>query len=604
MLTLDQFEAWIKARAKTDKPKDEPWPNQLRAIKQATAIKAHSDTDFFPDFLFKERAPNQTPEQFKYTRANYKCTTHPVFMDYLSTIGKAWIDGNWQINWPEGSDEFKKYVTEELPRFKSLELFMKQVATPLKSVDANGVIAVRPTGFEYIEVDGQIVPDTSKRVTPTVYYHSSADIIVFRPEDLLIALDAERSEIITDGDKVKREGQIFYAYTRNEIFKAEQYGRKSDRTFRVSLWFKHEMDAVPCRQLAGVPMIGVDGEIYWISPFYYAVPLLDMALINKNWLQHMMANCVFPFRVVRMESCDFKDSKGSCQQGAWINIATGEHDGNCPKCKGTGRRVPISPLGEYQWHEGEGLDKGKGPSYSPVEYIEPGDTSVRFVSDQVELDTEGARKLLHLHSSSQASASPDKTATELIIDHESNGAFVRPVSDQLFDLYEWLLNTIAWQRYDGTDVDPLSVVPSIIRPQTFDLRTQADIWAQIKAAKDAGAPPFIMQQLYHDVLNTMNVSDPVKAALYETVVAADRLFGLSGDEVTARKAQSSVEPWQITLHDSGYQLALQLMRDVDGFDTLDLTARIEKINELAKSVTFVPTGGTSVDRIREILNGV
>ena len=600
---LDEFKAWVAQRIEAEKQKRiaSAWPAQAQAVKQTEAISVHADPDKFPERLFKERAPNQTVEQHKYQKQNYRCTTNPVFQDYLSAIGRAWIDGNWQIIWPEGSDDFKTYVDEDFPIFGSLEMFMRHVCPPLKTVDANGIIAVRPSGFKVItREDGQVVIDDRDPFTPSVYYHRSEHILLLR-NDLVIAVDAEKSMVIGSDGKEVKDGRIIYAYTPDFIFRASQYGKKAENLYRVDLAYEHGEGVMPCRQLAGVPMIGPDGVIYWISPFYYAVANLDFALVGRNWLQSMMSNCAFPFRIVQVTPCDFKNDKGRCNGGTWISLEDGKAHGVCSMCNGRGHRVPISPLGEYQYTVETGLDgKSTAPSRSPVEYVEPTDTSMRMVSDMAELDTEKARSILHLHSSnSNVKGSQDMTATGMAIDQTAQFAFVRQISDQLFDIYEWALNRISWQRYSNYDQ-----VPTLIYPQHFDFRTEADIWANIKQARESSAPPYVIQSLYYALLNNQLVSNPDAQAVFETVVGADRLFTLTSDEITQRKAQGLIEPWQITLHDGSLQLVLQLTRDVEGFEKLELSDRISKLVELAKSSTFVAQVPNSIDLLTQRLNGV
>ena len=597
-----EFTAWVARRVEAEKKKGikPAWPAQAQAIKQAEAINVHADPDTFPDRLFKERAPNQTPEQFKYQKANYRCTTNPVFQDYLSAIGRAWIDGNWQIIWPDGSEDMQKYVDEQLPVFGSLEIFMRHVCPPIKSIDANGVLAVRPAGFKVItREDGTVVIDDREPFTPTVYYHRSESILHLT-NDLVVAVDAEKSEVLV-GDKEVKEGRIIYAYTPERIMRARQYGKREDNTYVIDLVYEHGEGVMPCRQLAGVPMIGPDGVIYWISPFYYAVANLDFALVGRNWLQSMMSNCAFPFRIVQVTPCDFKDDTGKCQGGLWLSLAGGKVEGTCKACGGRGHRVPISPLGEYQYQVSTDLDgKSTSPTRSPVEYVEPGDTSMKFVADQVATDTEKAKSILHLHSSnSEVKGSSDMTATGMAIDQTAQFAFVRSISDQLFDIYDWLLKRISWQRYSNYEQ-----VPTLIYPQHFDFRTEADIWVNIERARNAGAPPYVIQSLYMALLNNQLVSNPEAQSVFETVVGADRLFTLSGAEITARKAQNLIEPWQITLHDGSLQLAMQLARDVEGFNSLPVADRVAQLVELAKSVTFVPKAATSLDLLKERLNGV
>jgi len=47
-----------------------------------------------------------------------------------------------------------------------------------------------------------------------------------------------------------------------------------------------------------------------------------------------------------------------------------------------------------------------------------------------------------------------------------------------------------------------------------------------------------------------------------------------------------------------------LARDVEGFNSLPVADRVAQLVELAKSVTFVPKAATSLDLLKDRLNGV
>ena len=79
------------------------YPTYIRAVEQRDSIRVHADTEYKPVNLFKKRAPNQTQEQHDYVLANYRCTTNPVWQDYMTVIGRTFIDSNWAIIWPDAS---------------------------------------------------------------------------------------------------------------------------------------------------------------------------------------------------------------------------------------------------------------------------------------------------------------------------------------------------------------------------------------------------------------------------------------------------------------------------------------------------------------------
>lgn len=562
------------------------------SVMQKDRIKVHANPDHFPFIIFNERSPNQTDEQFKYVKNNYQCTTNPVWIDYQNVIGRSFIDSNWNIIYNEDTDEqkdFQEYVTSEVPIYGSVENFVTQVLPPIKGMDANGIIAVRPYRFVLTEnPEGETIIDDQQRIEPTIYYHDSKNVLK-TGDNFVLCVDDEKS-LVTVGDKVVKEGRVMFLYTTETIYKIIQVGEKSKNDYSLEWQYDHNEKVVPATKLKGVPVINTHGKIYWVSRFYYAVPLLDLALSNRNILQVSINSSVFPFRVMMASECDFSDGTSSCANGSLILSETGEKSGTCPRCNGSGQAIPVSPLGVYQWQQPNAIDGGGNFPAKPVEYISPDRAPLDFVREQVSEDTTGARSILHLNkSNTNVKGRENETATMQSIEQSEKYSFIKPESEQLFDIWDWILERMAWQRYAGVISDPYIVVPEILRPKTFDFRTEADIWNEIKVAREADAPPFVIHQLFYQLLTNAYSNSPETQQLFETVVTADKLFSLSEKDVALRKAANTIDNYELTLHHSGLQLARMIMLEDDNYLSKELDERVSILIERAKSDTFTPT---------------
>ena len=575
------------------------YPTYERAIKQRQAIVAHADTEVFPELLFKERAPNQTDEQHKYVRANYRCTTNPVWQDYMTVIGRTFIDSNWSINWPDEAKEeggLQAYCEEDFPKYGSVEAFIKNLMLPLKGMDANGVLAVHPLPPKTVtNENGEEVVDETEVLQPALWYYPS-DRVLRRDHDLFICVSPEKSDVVVN-NKTERTGRVLYAYTPTDIYRIAQKGKKEKNEYDYFLVYNHNEGVTPAHELMGSAMMAEDGTIYWRSPFYFAVPLLDYALTTRNILQVSIANTAFPFRVLRASACDFEDDMGKCMGGVYTNFTDGKKS-TCKSCNGVGHKVPVSPTGEYQWLEPEGMSEGKGMSYKPVEYIEPGTGAMTFVREQIDIDTNKARGILHLHTSAnKASGQESATATEVAMDYSTQFAFLRPIAEQIFDLFQWAIERIAWQRSGSVDGQgSYDQVPNIIRPQSFDFRSEGQLWADLEIARNAGAPPFIIHTIMHDLLSNRLSSDIDAQRVALSVMMVDELFTLTTADVAARKASGTVETWQVAFHHAAYQFVMQLMAEDPNWLGMDDKERADKLREYAKtkSPQIIPTDASSI----------
>ena len=565
------------------------------AIEQRDSILVHADPKVFPEKLFKNRAPNQDLEQQKYIRDNYTNTTSQVYQDYLTVIGRAFIDSNWQVIPKEGSEDLMEYLMSDLPVFGSVETFVKGVLPSIKTTDANGLVAVMPHGFEYVEgEDGERRVNDQALFEPTIYYYSSDKVIDYKAGKHALCVSAETSYVEYNG-KPQKMGRVMYLYTRDTIWKLEQVGKQTENTYSIFEYFRHGEGVLPVIELKGIPQIAPDGSVYWISPFYYAVGLLNLALTNRSYLQLSIANSAFPFRIMKASKCEFHDEVSTCTNGHLMSIETGKDLGTCKSCQGTGAYRPVSPMGTLLWTDSERFNEGQASNYPLMEYVEPSTNAMTFVREQVDIDTKEARSILHLQTStSDVKGSKDMTATGMAIDQQAMFSFVRNVSEQIFDVFDFVNHRIAFQRYEDADL-----APTLVYPQTFDFRTEADIWEQIKVARESEAPAFIMHTLFFQLMNNMLSSDIDAQATLEAVVVADKLFALSDTAIALRKASGSIEPWQITLHDSSNQIAKELIQEDPKFLELEVAEKVAKLVERAKLNTFVPNSILT----NQILNG-
>jgi hypothetical protein len=154
---------------------------------------------------------------------------------------------------------------------------------------------------------------------------------------------------------------------------------------------------------------------------------------------------------------------------------------------------------------------------------------------------------------------------------------LRPIAEQIFDLFEWSINRVSFQRYGN-----YYQVPVIVRPQNFDFRTEAQLWADLERARNAGAPPYMVNDILHKLLMSSLSSDIDAQRVALSVMMVDELFPLTLAEVTARKASNSVEPWQISFHHGAHQIVSQLMSENENWITLEDKDRATALREYAK----------------------
>ena len=551
------------------------------SVEMAEHISYHAVKGVFPKKIFEHRSPNQTDKEATYIEKNYKQHTLPVFLDYLNTITRSFGDGNWSIDYREDEASFKTagltmqdYVENNLPKYGSLEAFIKGILPSIKSIDANGFIAVRPEEIEYIQ-DGEDFVVSNALYEPTIYYYQSKSVVDYDEKEWYLFLSCDKSEV-QHGQGNEKSGNIYELYTQNAVYFLIQEGRKSDNKFRTEVFYQHNLGSCQVSQLKGIPTLKGD-NILWQSPFLYSTDLLDLVATNANFLQALINSSVFPVKVMFGSPCSFRDSDGNlCEDGSIFNL--GERK-TCPSCNGIGLKSRISPLGTLLLNPSTKFAVGEEKStQDPLKYISPEIHTLQFLRDKIEQDTDKARKILHLQTSNSVTKGTENlTATGMAIDVKSMYSFVKPISDQIFELYEFCLNAIGQQRY-GESFE----APAMTYPKTFDFKSSEDYLVDIGNAIKNNLPPAFVQLLLIQFINSYYGDNEKSTNVFKLVMNADRLFGLSQDEINMKLARGTVAKWEDILHSS----ILNFINDSIGLDNSfldkDIETQIPILQDMAK----------------------
>lgn len=554
----------------------------ISSVEMEETISYHAVKGKFPERIFKEKAPNQTEEEAKYIKNNYKQHTLPVFVDYISTISRPMSgEGNWSIKYKQDDTKFKAagqsfqdYVEKEMPVYGSLENFIKSVLPTIKTKDANGFIAIRPTEIKTVVVEGELRVDETKLNTPGVYYFESKNVVDYNSEYYLF-LSQEKS-VVTHGGKQIKEGLVFELYTKDAIFFISQTGEKSKNTYHPFQFYRHDFNDFPVKQLMGIPTV-VDGKILWQSPFLFATDLLELVAINENYLQVSINKCVFPITIVFGSECEYKTEDGQSCVAGYINIEG--HKTTCRNCNGTGIKSRLSPLGTMVLNSSH-LDNGDMMAkQDPVKFVSPGVETLEFLKTKIKDDVATARSILKLRNkNSDTSTAKDVTATEVYDDSKSMTAFVKPISDQIFDIYGFALKTIGKQRY-GEKFE----APDLTYPKTFDFKTPEDYLLDLKNAMGVGVlPPSFIQILLLQYINAFYSDGETTLAIFKLIVEADRLFGITDNEINIQLAKGLLEPWEKILHTSIFNYINKNIAADPEFLNKPIEGQIEAVKNMAK----------------------
>ena len=589
----------------------EYWPGYNYAAKMYDSILPHTRPDIYPAHLLSVRAPNQTDAQAEYIRANYKPTTLSVFEDFKATISRAFADQNWSIRYtPElepifGDDTFQRYVNNEIEKFGSLESFVKTMLPTLKLIDPNGIIAISPEDVETIENEEGEEVISNDLIKPMPEYYSCKSIVGQKFGEYYMVISDDKSEVKA-GSKMEHSGLVLEIYDTEAIWKVYQYGKKSDMTFSEPvLYYQHNLGYVPAQKLQGTPQL-INGEIAFQSPFITAVPLLDQVILDESYLQISKATSAFPFMVALGEICEFIDREGNkCQDGQIFDPINGGYR-TCGSCNGSGVKSRFSPTGMLLIKPKTALSEGDSAlSGEYLKFVSPPMDTLNFLRTEIEQQMAKARRILHLPSSDESGTIGEaSTATGSLNKLRALYAFIKPISDQLFNLYEFCLVTMGQMRY-GEFFGGVNLV----YPTSFDISTPSDYLAVISEGVKAGVPPSITFSNVYNYIRAIHYTDEETSAIYDLIINADELLLMSSADIALRVANGTVEKYQDVIHHSAPQLIMELIRnyipteDAPRFIDLPMSEQIAALNRLASDKIAVQLDPIQQAQ-QELLNGI
>lgn len=571
----------------------EYWPGYKKAIKYMEAIRVHSEIGDFPEKLFKVRAPNQTEAEYEYIKANYRQVTLPVFMDYISTMQRPFFEGNYSIDyqtekWKDAytneRNTLQDYAESNVTLVGNLENYMKMFVAQIKAIDANGVIAVKPKNIPVrIDDDGQAYVDNSQMFEPVPVYYSTDKKLAFKKNEYYLIHTDEQSEVMY-ANSLKNKGHVFEFYDDTNIWQIRQVGNYVDFKFEYFIYFEHGWGKVPVHELLGVPQALDSRHVINISPFHYAVPNLNNALVSTQFMNASKDRAMFPYLVMMGRPCDmeYKNEDGqisTCSNGEiWDSALSAMR--TCPRCHGNGQVLNLGPFGGMLIPATDELNNAnKITAQSAMHWVSPPTEALEFVRDCIAQDFQNAKNILHQQTSNTVvKGTENLTATGQVLDNKSMFAFVKTPSDQMFSIWEFILDAIGFMRY-GPDY----VKAILISPDTFDYLTDSDYVSKISEAQKAGLPPWVMHSLIFKYLSTLYYNEKERAAVFTLIINTDRIMTLSHGDMMIEVARGLVQPWEATIHVSAINLVAELVIANPNYLEQDLKAQQDQLIALAKT---------------------
>lgn len=573
------------------KPKDKKNPEfyygYKKTVEELMDNTVHSRARF-PDELFENIAPNQSEDELEYIKQTYECVTRDVFLAMSNTVKRSLPNG--QIEWVKSNesnneivDDVRRYLKEGIPKYRSLDEF-SQILVDVKLEDANAVVSVQYDFEKYLserlDENGEtVIVLSDEQIKPKIcIYHS--DRVVHYSDDLCICLDYKKS-LVTIGNQDVKKGHVFIGFTAESYYIAEQYGKYDEWNFEIKV-VPHSIGYMPAERTKGIPVL-YENNLIFSSPFNVSVPDLNLAVLDSANLLIIKRKVGYPTRVFLAQPCQHQMNGAICNDGR-IKWSDGEHqhDVECPACKGAGLVSVFGPQSELMINtEKDAMDSTQIKANEAMAYVSPSVEIPKYLREEIDQFVLKAERNLHLKAEPRKAG--NITATEKNQDAKNTEAFIKPISDQIWSLKAFVINTIGNLRYGRKAFE--EVKPNVIAPSDFDLIKPEDYVAEIAEARKNGVPEIVIAQLMYNMFRSQSYSDSQSMKAFELIEQADRLLTLSNDQITTKLARNLAQPWEVTLHDSALFLIMQLLREDETFFEQEIEDQITQLQERAKAQT-------------------
>lgn len=442
--------------------------------------------------------------------------TSVLLSPVISTYQSVWrTDGVTKD--AEGNDRVDELLSGHFERYQggnSLHKYAFDTALRFNLTDPNGWLI-----FDYTPAVKQDGSSTITDMYPVEVYSDEAINWAYDKTGQLIylAFCIKHQEVaITAGRAQKRTLTDYYLYGRGYVVHFAEhdpdvYGPDAfpgydgpmsirGKEYLTNIFLNNTLE-VPARRLGAYPSTEHKGRLF--DPLFAdAIPILEDALRDKSFYDVMKAAHVFPEKVQYVKRCNHVDEQSGeeCLSGYLAGVR--HQDSICPKCAGTGKLVPSSEQDvltlEWPMAADEIFDLAKLSHY--VE--RPIDIPVFYREELISYRRDVFFAVFNQQQVDVEQVVQPMTATQSRLDYDK-------IYNKLSDFAESVARS--WEKGWGAGYQYYGITSyqvNMTYPADFKMKTEGELLAELKAAKDSGAPYPVIWSITRDLLEKQHRNLP------------------------------------------------------------------------------------------------
>lgn len=523
-----------------------------------------------PEKLIKTQRPNETNEIFQYRLCNYRPITFGSMNRALDELYRIVNGIGYKINAPENIIQL---LTQKKFNNVPFSLFLQQCVLRKMIEDPNALLVWLPSG-------AGILKDT-ERVEPLPYIVSSCDIYYYDNE-VLAFLSNEKSEVKV-GNKTTYDGKVYYIMTKDKFYKLIQTGLKTKDQYALEEIYTHNIGEIPYCILGG----DMSEFGYFNSYFAPYVAFGDEAIVRFSDWQAIMVNTSFPFIEEFQIECEVTDkpiNKDSNPIDATEEKFTGRKYIMKPHARSPHntivRKSNVDPSNPFQ-------TAGLNPEIPSVRFIQANPESAKYVEESWKALIIMAEDALHLNLGRGLISGVAKE-----IDLTAQNTMISKIGNNFFDniMLSSVIYVDAYYNFNKANHEAIS----IDKPSTYNVKTEADIVAELTVLKEKNAPSFFLQASSLDLAIKRFSGDKLSQKIFTVISLTDPLYIYSAAEKQSMLISGGTTKEAYILDVNIYFLLLNMAQQygVDAFIEMPIEA-IKKELETAM-IPFLPEEPTMI----------
>jgi len=448
----------------------------------STQYRHHKEENPYFQILIDERRPMEKADVRDYRRKIYSSITKRPCYKVINSLKKIVKTEEWDIDFTSvkfssripKDERFDLYLTENFPKYGSLEGWVYQVALKALLSDPNLVIGVMPQRLPKVDTE---------YMQPMPYLFASDKVFEYSDELIIV----ESNELSTFGDKGQWTAPVLYIFEPNLISKA--YKTDISNNYRIEPYMATTKMAAFRSGFGDVTETINMSDIYdsFLSPM---LPDLDRAARENSDLDSAVVQHLFPLEWY------YANTDCNTCSGTGKVIVEGVQT-VCTTCSGTGKMLK-SPWTDLVVKP---QSFGENPVPTPPAGIVQRDTDVIKVQDErIAGHLTNALAALNMEFLSERPLNQSGHAKEVDKDELNN--FVYSVAYRLVEnVLMPTITLIAMQRYGAVVNDVAEILPNVTIPERFDILSESSTLDQLRKAGESKIDATVMAEIQQDFVD-------------------------------------------------------------------------------------------------------